>query len=153
MKNKVLYALSLHSEMPLKLKGVLNVQENAVLSYGPVIYKTYLKTEHSDENIEFWLACEAYKKITSQRKRISMAKKLFTSYIQPQAPKEINIDSPARKAIIRNIQEPTQSCFDEAQRIIYMHMERDSYPRFLDSTFYQNLKHSLQNNGSNSMVN
>ncbi|XP_061307064.1 regulator of G-protein signaling 13 [Pezoporus flaviventris] len=121
--------------------------------YGPVIYKTYLKTEHSDENMEFWLACEAFKKITSQRKRISRARKLFTSYIQPQAPKEINIDSPARKAIIRNIQEPTQSCFEEAQRIIYMHMERDSYPRFLESKFYQNLKHSLQNNGSNSVVN
>ncbi|NXT94563.1 RGS13 protein, partial [Anhinga rufa] len=125
---------------------------------GPMIYKTYLKTEHSDENIEFWLACEAYKKITSQRKRTSMARKLFTNYIQPEAPNvvflfPINIDSPARKAIIRNIQEPTQSCFDEAQRIIYMHMERDSYPRFLESKFYQKLKHSLQTNGNNSMIN
>lgn len=54
-----------------------------------MIYKTYLKTEHSDENIEFWLACEAYKKITSQRKRISVARKLFTHYIQPQAPNEV----------------------------------------------------------------
>ncbi|OPJ77177.1 regulator of G-protein signaling 13 [Patagioenas fasciata monilis] len=121
--------------------------------YGPTIYKTYLKTEHSDENIEFWLACEAYKKITSQRKRISVARKLFTHYIQPQAPNEINIDSPVRNAITRNIQEATQSCFDEAQRIIYMHMERDSYPRFLESNFYQKLKHSLQTHGNNSTVN
>ncbi|NXY53849.1 RGS13 protein, partial [Callaeas wilsoni] len=121
--------------------------------YGPMTYKTYLKTEHSDENIEFWLACEDYKITTLQRKRTSMARKLFTSYIQPQTPSEINIDSPARKAIIRNIQEPTQSCFDEAQRIIYRHMERDSYPRFLESQFYQKLKHSLQTNGNNSMVN
>ncbi|XP_048169394.1 regulator of G-protein signaling 13 isoform X1 [Corvus hawaiiensis] len=127
--------------------------ENLVTSkYGPMIYKTYLKTEHSDENIEFWLACEAYKKITSQKKRISVARKLFTSYIQPQAPNEINIDSPARKAIMRNIQEPTQSCFDEAQRIIYRHIERDSYPRFLESQFYQKLKQSLQTNGNKSMV-
>ncbi|NXL69190.1 RGS13 protein, partial [Leptocoma aspasia] len=110
---------------------------------GPMIYKTYLKTEHSDENIEFWLACEAYKKITPQRKRISMARKLFTSYIQPWAPNEINIDSPARKAIIRNIQEPTQSGFEEAEGIIYRHMERDSYPQFLESQFYQKLKHNL----------
>ncbi|KAM6128740.1 LOW QUALITY PROTEIN: regulator of G-protein signaling 13 [Phoenicopterus ruber ruber] len=119
--------------------------------YGPMIYKTYLKTEHSDENIEFWLPCEAYKKITSQRKRIAVAR-LFTSYIQPQAPNEINIDSPVRKAIIRNIQEPTRSCFDEAQRIVYMHMKRDSYP-FLESKFYQKLKHSLLTGGNNSMVN
>uniref|UniRef100_A0A663EGL1 Regulator of G protein signaling 13 n=1 Tax=Aquila chrysaetos chrysaetos TaxID=223781 RepID=A0A663EGL1_AQUCH len=133
-KNKVFRALSSHSEMPLRLK------------------EAYLKTEHSDENIEFWLACEAYKKITSQRKRISVARKLFTSYIQPQAPNEL-IDNPTRKAIIKNIQEPTQSCFDEALKIIYTHMERDSYPQFLESKFYQKLKHSLQTNGNNSMVN
>ncbi|KAK2540399.1 hypothetical protein Q9233_001271 [Columba guinea] len=66
---------------------------------------------------------------------------------------QINIDSPVRNAITRNIQEATQSCFDEAQRIIYMHMERDSYPRFLESNFYQKLKHSLQTPGNNSMVN
>ncbi|NXM13924.1 RGS13 protein, partial [Ploceus nigricollis] len=132
----------------LSLEEVLQwsqYSENLVTSnYGPIIYKTYLKTEHSDENIEFWLACEAYKKIKSQRKRISMARKLFTSYIQPQAPNKINIDSPARKAIIKNIQEPTQFLFDESQRIIYRHMERDSYPQFPESQVYQRLKHSLQ---------
>ncbi|NXF85611.1 RGS13 protein, partial [Eubucco bourcierii] len=116
--------------------------------HGPMIYKMYLKTEHSDENMEFWLACEAYKKITSQRKRISMARKLFAGYIQPQAPKEVNIDSPVRRMIIRNMRKPTEACFDEAQKIIYMHMERDSYPRFLESNFYQNLKHIVQTNGN-----
>ncbi|XP_054240176.1 regulator of G-protein signaling 13 [Indicator indicator] len=121
--------------------------------YGPMIYKMYLKTEHSDENIDFWLACEAYKKITSQRKRTSTARKLFKSYIQPQAPKEVNIDSPVRRVIVRNMKEPTETCFDEAQKIIYMHMERDSYPRFLESKFYQKLKHSLQNNDNNSTEN
>ncbi|KAM4896079.1 regulator of G-protein signaling 13 [Sylvia borin] len=106
--------------------------ENLVTSkYGPMIYKTYLKTQHSDENIEFWLACKSFRKIASQRKSISMARKLFTSYIHLPTSlvfARINIDSPARKAIIRNIQELTQSCFDEVQRIIYRYMERDSYP-------------------------
>lgn len=41
---------------------------------------------------EFWLACEAYK-ITSQKKRISVARKLFTSYIQPQAPNEVTYNN------------------------------------------------------------
>ncbi|XP_062973347.1 regulator of G-protein signaling 13 [Elgaria multicarinata webbii] len=111
--------------------------------HGPLIYKSYLKTEYSDENIEFWLACEKYKKIASHRKRIAMAQKLFKEYIQPQAPREINIDSPAREDIIANVQEPTQSCFDEVQKIVYMHMERDSYPRFLGSDIYQSLILSL----------
>ncbi|XP_066480640.1 regulator of G-protein signaling 13 [Tiliqua scincoides] len=107
--------------------------------HGPMIYKSYLRTEYSDENIEFWLACEKYKKIASQKKRFSVAQKLFKEYIQPQAPKEINIDSSTREDIITNIQEPTQSCFSEAQKIVYMHMERDSYPRFLQSEIYQSV--------------
>ncbi|KAM6264768.1 LOW QUALITY PROTEIN: regulator of G-protein signaling 13 [Spheniscus humboldti] len=138
----------------VSLEEVLQSQsfEKRITSkYGPVIYKTYLKTEHSDENVEFWLACD-FKKITSRRKSISVARN-FKSYIQPQAPNKINIDSPARKAMIKNIQEPTQSCFVEAQRIIYVHMERDSYPRFLESKFYQELKHSIQTSGNKSMVN
>ncbi|XP_019383926.1 PREDICTED: regulator of G-protein signaling 13-like [Gavialis gangeticus] len=118
--------------------------------YGTIIYRTYLKTEHSEENIEFWLACETYKKTASQKKRNSMAKKLFKDYIQPHAPKEINIDSPAREAITRNIQKPTQSCFDEAQKIVYMHMERDSYPRFLGSDIYQKLR--LQTDSNDSLI-
>ncbi|NWT75022.1 RGS13 protein, partial [Prunella himalayana] len=120
--------------------------ENLVTSkYGPIICKIYLKTEHSDENMEFWLACEACKKV-----------KGFPwpgSYIQSQAPSEININNPARKATTRNIQEPTRSWFDETQRIIHRHMERDSYPRFLESQFYQKLKQSLQTNGNSSMGN
>ncbi|XP_053101859.1 regulator of G-protein signaling 13 [Hemicordylus capensis] len=111
--------------------------------YGPMIYKAYLRTEYSDENFEFWSACEKYKKIASQKRRTAVAWKLFKEYIQPQAPREINIDSPAREGIITNIQEPTQSCFDEAQKIVYMHMERDSYPRFLQSEIYQNLLFNL----------
>uniref|UniRef100_A0A8C5WN46 Regulator of G protein signaling 13 n=1 Tax=Laticauda laticaudata TaxID=8630 RepID=A0A8C5WN46_LATLA len=114
-----------------------------LFSDGPIVYKSYLKTEYSDENMEFWLACEKYKKILSQRKRISEAQKLFKEFIQPQAPKEINIDSPVREGITLKIQEPTQCCFDEAQKIVYLHMERDSYPRFLSSQIYQSLIFTL----------
>ncbi|XP_044527660.1 regulator of G-protein signaling 13 [Gracilinanus agilis] len=115
--------------------------------YGPGIYATYLKMEHSDENMKFWMACETYKKTASRFSRTSKARKLYRTYIQPQSPREINIDSPTREAIIKNIQEPSQNCFDEAQKIVYMHMERDSYPRFLRSKLYQNLIESLQMDG------
>ncbi|XP_065794217.1 regulator of G-protein signaling 13 [Muntiacus reevesi] len=116
--------------------------------YGPVVYAAYLKTEHSDENIKFWMACETYKKTASQWSRTSRAKKLYKVYIQPQSPREINIDSSTREAIIKNIQEPTQACFEEAQKIVYMHMERDSYPRFLKSEMYQKLLKTIQANNN-----
>ncbi|XP_006889593.1 PREDICTED: regulator of G-protein signaling 13 [Elephantulus edwardii] len=116
--------------------------------YGPGVYAVYLKSEHSEENIKFWTACETYKKIDSRRSRISMAKKLYEIYIQPQSPREINIDSSTREAIIKNLQEPTPTCFAEAQRIVYMHMERDSYPRFLKSEMYQKLLKTLQSDNN-----
>ncbi|XP_036998811.2 regulator of G-protein signaling 13 [Artibeus jamaicensis] len=114
--------------------------------HGPVIYAAYLKMEHSEENIKFWMACETYKKIASRWSRISQAKKLYKIYIQPQSPREINIDSSTRETIFRNIQEPTETCFEEAQRTVYMHMERDSYPRFLKSEMYQKLVKAVQPN-------
>lgn len=121
--------------------------------YGLVVYAAYLKMEHSDENIKFWMACETYKKIASQRSRISRAKKLYKIYIQPQSPREINIDSSTRETIIRNIQEPTETCFEEAQKIVYMHMERDSYPRFLKSEMYQKLLKTIQPDNSWPLLN
>ncbi|XP_045040459.1 regulator of G-protein signaling 13 isoform X1 [Desmodus rotundus] len=125
-----------------------NKVTSPLLLDGPVVYAAYLKMEHSDENIKFWMACETYKKIASRWSRISQAKKLYKIYIQPQSPREINIDSSTRETIFRNIHEPTETCFEEAQRIVYMHMERDSYPRFLKSEMYQKLVKAVQSSNN-----
>ncbi|XP_078514718.1 regulator of G-protein signaling 13 [Lissotriton helveticus] len=106
--------------------------------YGPMVYKAYLKTEYSEENLEFWTACEKYKRITCRWKRNARARKLFKLYIQPNSPREINIDSPTREDIIKELQHSSPYCFEDAQKIVYRHMERDSYPRFLQSSIYQN---------------
>ncbi|KAE8611263.1 hypothetical protein XENTR_v10012392 [Xenopus tropicalis] len=111
--------------------------------YGPAVYAAYLKTEFSDENIEFWFACERYKNITSRWRRTLKAKKLYKTYIKPNSPREINIDSPTREALEKEIQQPTPKSFDEAQIIVLRHMERDSYPRFLASNVYQNIVSNL----------
>lgn len=41
---------------------------------------------------------------------------------------------------------PTPTCFDEAQKVVYTLMEKDSYPRFLKSNIYLNLLNDLQAN-------
>ena len=66
-----------------------NKVTSPLLLDGPVVYAAYLKMEHSDENIKFWMACETYKKIASRWSRISQAKKLYKIYIQPQSPREV----------------------------------------------------------------
>ncbi|KAI5612653.1 regulator of G-protein signaling 1 [Silurus asotus] len=104
---------------------------------GKSIFQAFLKSEFSDENIEFWLRCEDFKKIKCSRRLTSRAKKIFERYIQPEAPKEINIDHKTREIIKQNVQTPNKYCFDEAQKTVFSLMEKDSYPRFLRSDYYR----------------
>ncbi|XP_030004477.1 regulator of G-protein signaling 3a isoform X2 [Sphaeramia orbicularis] len=107
--------------------------------YGLAAFRAFLRTEFSEENLEFWLACEEYKKIKSQSKMASKAKKVFAEYIAIQSCKEVNLDSYTRDHTKDNLQNVTRSCFDLAQRRIYGLMEKDSYPRFLRSELYLDL--------------
>ncbi|KAL7055474.1 hypothetical protein AAHC03_022685 [Spirometra sp. Aus1] len=52
---------------------------------------------------------------------------------------EVSLDSRVRDIINNNMTEPTPHTFDEAQVQIYTLMQRDSYPRFLNSRVYKDL--------------
>lgn len=58
-------------------------------SDGLQIFQAFLKSEFSDENIEFWMVCEDYKKIRSSFRMSSRAKKIFKCYIQAEARREV----------------------------------------------------------------
>lgn len=107
--------------------------------YGLAAFRAFLKSEYCEENIEFWLACEDFKKTKSPQKLSSKAKKIYTDFIEKEAPKEINIDFQTKTLIAQNIQEATSGCFTTAQKRVYSLMENNSYPRFLESEFYQDL--------------
>ncbi|XP_048844318.1 regulator of G-protein signaling 8-like [Brienomyrus brachyistius] len=104
---------------------------------GQMAFREFLKTEYSEENILFWLACEDYKKIKSTPEMISTANRIYTEYVQTEAPRQINIDCGTRENITQNISQPSLTSFDTAQRLIYGLMAKDCYPRFLKSDIYQ----------------
>lgn len=52
-------------------------------------FHAFLKTEFSEENLEFWLACEEFKKLRSATKLASRAHKIFEEFIRSEAPKEV----------------------------------------------------------------
>lgn len=58
-------------------------------SDGLETFSQFLRTEFSEENIEFWLACEEYKTIDSETKLLSKAKYIYTVFIESEAPKEV----------------------------------------------------------------
>ncbi|XP_074859053.1 regulator of G-protein signaling 2 [Carettochelys insculpta] len=106
---------------------------------GVAAFRAFLKSEFCEENIDFWLACEDFKKIKSPQKLTSKAKKIYNDFIEKEAPKEINIDFHTKNTIAQNIKEPTHTCFNAAQKRVYSLMENNAYPRFLESEFYQEL--------------
>lgn len=60
---------------------------------GLAVFQAFLRTEFSEENLEFWLACEDFKKVKSQSKMVAKAKKIFAEYIAIQACKEVEYES------------------------------------------------------------
>ncbi|KAI5127374.1 regulator of G-protein signaling 5 [Manis pentadactyla] len=108
-------------------------------NYGLASFKSFLKSEFSEENLEFWIACEEYKRIKSPAKMAEMAKKIYEEFIQTEAPKEVNIDHFTKDITMKNLVEPSLSSFDVAQKRIRALMEKDSLPRFVRSEFYEEL--------------
>ncbi|KAM9849054.1 regulator of G-protein signaling 1-like isoform 1-T1 [Aulostomus maculatus] len=103
---------------------------------GQLVFKDFLRTEYSEENLLFWLACEDYVKITSETDMKVAANRIYTEFVQVDAPRQINIDCATRKEIRENLSQPGPKCFVRAQRLIYGLMENDCYPRFLKSEIY-----------------
>ncbi|XP_036058777.1 regulator of G-protein signaling 18 [Onychomys torridus] len=102
-------------------------------------FTRFLKTEFSEENIEFWVACEDFKKCKEPQQIILKAKAIYEKFIKNDAPKEVNLDFHTKEVIAKSITQPTLQCFDPAQSRVYQLMEQDSYTRFLKSEIYLHL--------------
>lgn len=56
---------------------------------GLATFRSFLISEFSEENIEFWLACEDFKKTKSPLKMAAKAKKIYEDFIQTGGHKEV----------------------------------------------------------------
>ncbi|XP_067829226.1 regulator of G-protein signaling 5-like [Heptranchias perlo] len=106
---------------------------------GVTAFRAFLRSEFSEENIDFWLACEEYKNMKAGPKLTLKAQKIYDEFVEVQAPKEVNLDSLTREIVTKNLADPTTSCFELAQERTYSLMEKDSFPRFLKSDFFWEL--------------
>ncbi|KAM7534464.1 hypothetical protein Aperf_G00000111930 [Anoplocephala perfoliata] len=106
---------------------------------GQKAFREFLRSEYSEENILFWLACEDLKAETNSEAVEEKARLIYEDYISILSPKEVSLDSRVRDMINANMTQPTPHTFDEAQLQIYTLMQRDSYPRFLNSRIYKDL--------------
>ncbi|XP_071660208.1 regulator of G-protein signaling 20 isoform X6 [Patagioenas fasciata] len=110
---------------------------------GRNAFREFLRTEFSEENMLFWMACEELKQESNKSVIEEKARLIYEDYISILSPKEVSLDSRVREVINRNMLEPSQHTFDDAQLQIYTLMHRDSYPRFMNSAIYKDLLRSL----------
>ncbi|KAK2164148.1 hypothetical protein LSH36_68g07226 [Paralvinella palmiformis] len=108
-------------------------------SAGRKVFREFLRSEYSEENMLFFLACEELKKENNPELVEEKARLIYEDYISILSPKEVSLDARVREVINQNMVEPTPHTFDEAQLQIYTLMHRDSYPRFLNSQIYKRL--------------
>lgn len=58
---------------------------------GQIAFREFLRSEYSEENILFWLACEEYKKIKTVPEMISSANRIYSEFVQTEAPRQVKI--------------------------------------------------------------
>ncbi|ETE70297.1 Regulator of G-protein signaling 17, partial [Ophiophagus hannah] len=115
---------------------------------GRNIFREFLRTEYSEENLLFWLACEDLKKEQNKDAIEEKARLIYEDYISILSPKEVSLDSRVREVINRNLLDPNCHMYEDAQLQIYTLMHRDSFPRFLNSQIYKSLLESTRSSTS-----
>ncbi|XP_031134822.1 regulator of G-protein signaling 1 isoform X1 [Sander lucioperca] len=114
---------------------------NALLAShtGVSVFGAFLRSEFSEENLQFYLACEQYRNSSNNFSLQRRAKDICATYIQPGAPREVNLDSKTRDLSLQLLQAPSHTSLDHAQKRIYSLLDTDCYPRFLQSNIYLSL--------------
>ncbi|KXJ27876.1 regulator of G-protein signaling 19 [Exaiptasia diaphana] len=107
--------------------------------YGLNVFQEFLRTQYGDENLNFWMAVEEYKKISDKNSRNDMARMIYEDYVSTLSPTEISLDAKIRAAVDKEMSDPDENTFQLAQQHIFELMHRDCLPRFLKSKAYKQL--------------
>ncbi|XP_076010396.1 regulator of G-protein signaling 3-like isoform X2 [Genypterus blacodes] len=114
--------------------------------YGLAVFRHFLRSEFSEENLDFWLAVERFKRTRPFNKMAARATKIYTEFISTSAARQVNVDSTIREATNKSLHCGLgPASFQLAQDQVFSLMETDSYPRFLRSHLYAQLaNHSTE---------
>uniref|UniRef100_A0A8C7XV82 RGS domain-containing protein n=1 Tax=Oryzias sinensis TaxID=183150 RepID=A0A8C7XV82_9TELE len=105
--------------------------------YGLAVFRHFLRSEFSEENLDFWLAVERFKNTRPFSKMAARAVKIQEEFISANAARQVNVDASVREMTNQSLRlGVTPTSFQLAQDQIFSLMETDSYPRFLKSRLY-----------------
>ncbi|KAJ3600060.1 hypothetical protein NHX12_034012 [Muraenolepis orangiensis] len=150
IKHKIGFLLQKPESQPVSQKQIIKATKRVVSSAeveewkksfsnlmqsedGRKVFTGFLRSEFSVENMEFLDACQEFKQV-APAKMSAKAKLIFAEYVEADSPKQVNLDAATREETRQSLEaSPSTSSFDEAQRLIHLLLEKDSYRRFLRS--------------------
>lgn len=108
---------------------------------GIEYFTKHLEHEISLENLNFWLAVQAYRDLPEEELE-QEAIRIVNHFIVPgsETPEEINISGPIKVKLQKRILEDgdiQHDIFDDAQTKVMKMMERDSFKRFKETPLFQ----------------
>lgn len=117
-------------------------------SDGVELFRTFLKQEGQLDTLDFWFACEGFKKQTDQERFIQLVRAINRKYLQKS---QLAIPDDLRKDVNRRVKEGRdlhRGIFDAVQGAVEQLISQTTYPNFLKSDLYLQHVQSMQN-GSN----
>ncbi|KAJ6236672.1 diflavin flavoprotein a 2-related [Anaeramoeba flamelloides] len=115
-----------------------NLSSLTHLENGIESFRTFLAHEFSEENLDFWLEIENFKKMKNGHpNQIDVAKNIYNEFIKYGSPQEININHQNRVKISDLMRDKKifNDIFNDAQFEITSLLNRDAFPRFIKSDF------------------
>ncbi|XP_049618636.1 regulator of G-protein signaling 3 isoform X2 [Syngnathus scovelli] len=103
--------------------------------YGLALFRHFLRSEYSEENLDFWLAVEKFKATRLLGQMADGAAHVYEGFVSRAASRQVKVDSKVREMTRRSL----RLGIEDLQDGIFGLMEADSYPRFLRSRLYAQL--------------
>ncbi|CAF3827245.1 unnamed protein product [Rotaria sordida] len=133
-------SIDLNEENSSATSWAINFEKLLYDEMGLYIFTEFLKKEFSQENIQFWIECENFKKLTNQDEIRNKATSIWSAYLYDtnDGSCRINIDNRTRQECQESLlTNPNIHMFEKAQSQIFQLMKYDSYTRFLKSDIYK----------------
>ncbi|CAG9803598.1 unnamed protein product [Chironomus riparius] len=120
-------------------RWAISIEELVKDPTGQLEFTTYLRKEYSHENIRFWSAVNDLRR-SSHSQITRKAREIYSEFLEPGAPCEINIDGKTMEKVQQGLKAPSRFTFDVAAEHVYtLLLKKDCYPRFIRSEHYKNL--------------
>ncbi|KAI2807240.1 Regulator of G protein signaling domain [Blomia tropicalis] len=115
----------------------MNLEQILADEQGQAAFLEFLKKEFNDENLQFWLQCQQFKKIKNKKQLKKCSEKIYSQFISSNGKNAVNIDHMTRRHVEEILRKPHVNMFEMAENQIFDLMQSDPFPRFLKSKIYK----------------